>query len=295
MRGQGQGLTERARPANLVTDVLPLTGVFALHLVFAFASGWLVVAAVTTVADAKGTGRAGFLGGVPSTGAVSLLFIGWSQSQSAAVQATAVFPLAFSVTFAFLLFYSIPGRAAFGPRMAAAILLWFVLAAVVALSGFDSFPSTAVVAVLVSSGVFLAHRRLRIGDVRPARAGFDLERTVWRGALGGCVVTAVVVLSEAAGPLVGGAFAAAPAVWTSSLYVTSRAHGVQFSRSLTNSFMVTGILTVIPYGVAARLLFPVVGIWWGTLLSYVAMSPAAWLAWRLTRRRGEALAETGPG
>lgn len=265
--------------------MLPTPDVFLLHLLLAFASGWLVVAAVTAIADVYGTGRAGFLGGLPSTGAVGLLFIGWSQSRGAAVQATAIFPLSFSVTFAFLLLYSLPKRAGFGFRMTVAFLAWFLLAALVALSRFDDFGVALAIAVLVSSAIFVVHRRLGVGDAKPEVLEFRLSRTAWRGALGGIIVCAVVILTAAGGPLVGGAFAAAPAVWTSSLYVTYRAHGVDFSRSLTKSFMVTGLLTVIPYVIAARYLFSTVGVWWGTLFAYAAISPAAWVAWLLTSGR----------
>ena len=252
-----------------------------LHMLFAFGSGWTVVAAVTTIADLYGSGRAGFLGGLPSTGAVSLLFIGWSQSQAAAVQATAVFPLSFSVTFAFLLFYSLPSRMTFRPRMTIALLLWLILSSVVAILRFDDFTLSVAISVLLASTIFVIHRRIGIHDVPPAKTNFRLLRMVWRGALGGCIVCAVVILSEVGGPLLAGVFAAAPAIWTSSLYVTSDAHGVQFSRSLTNSFMVTGILTVIPYAIAVRYLYSDVGIWLGTILAYVAISPVAWVAWHL--------------
>lgn len=256
---------------------------FLLHIILGFGSGWSVVAAVTTTADVYGTGHAGFLGGLPSTGAVGLLFIGWSQSQAAAVEATAIFPLAFSVTFAFLLFYALPEHRGFGSRITVALLLWFLFSILVAMSGLDDFALSLAVSIVVSSTVFFVHRRMGIGDAPPAQTGFSMGRMVWRGALGGCIVAGVVVLSAVCGPLVGGVFAAAPAIWASSLFVTNRAHGVEFSRSLTKSFMLTGILTVIPYGVAARYLFSTVGVWWGTLFSYVAISPTAWLAWRLAR------------
>jgi len=262
-----------------------MTGALLFHLLLAFGSGWLVVAAVTTIADLYGSGRAGFLGGLPSTGAVSLLFIGWSQSQEAAVQATAVFPLSFSVTFAFLLFYSLPSRMRFGPRMTIALLLWFLLSMVVALLRFDDFSLSVVIAVGLASTIFVLHRRIRIQNAPQVKTEFNILRMVWRGVLGGCIVCSVIILSELGGPLLAGVFAAAPAIWTSSLYVTSDAHGVQFSRSLTNSFMVTGILTVIPYAIAVRYLYSAIGIWWGTILAYVAISPVAWLAWQLVNER----------
>ncbi len=266
----------------MIPDLLPL------RLLLAFGAGWLVVATVTSIADAYGAGRAGFAGGLPSTGAVSLLLIGATQSQNAAIQATTLLPLAFSVTFAFLLFYAIPEQMRFGRRMPVALVLWFLGSMLVAFLAPDSFTLSLAGSVAISSIAFLAHRRIGIEDAPRVPTEFSVGRMVWRGALGGCGVAGVVTISALSGPLVAGVFAGVPVIWSSSLYVTSQVHGVQFSRSLTKSFMKTGILTIIPYCVAARYLFSAVGIWWGTLLAYLVISPAAWLAWRLTRGRREA-------
>jgi len=267
-----------------------------LRLLLAFGSGWLVVAVVTTVADAYGTGRAGFAGGLPSTGPVTLLFIGWSQSEGAAVQAAVGFPLGFGITFVFLMIYALPRRGRFEVRMAAALSFWFLLATLAALSGLNDFAISVAVSVLAALVVYAALKLAGIGDVPPVPTRFSVPRVVWRGTLGGCVVAGVVLLSFVVGPLVGGVFAAVPAIWTSSLYVTDRVHGLEFSRSLAKSFITVATLTIVPFGFAVRYLFIDFGVWWGTLLAYVAISPMAWLAWRLTPsgRRAARLNEPQP-
>jgi len=264
--------------ANEVTYEL-----FAFKLALAFAGGWAVVAAVTAVADKFGTGRAGFIGGLPSTGPVSLLFIGLSQSQKDAVTAVSIFPLAFSISFAFLLFYSWHPSWTSGRRMAFALALWFVLSILVSLSRTSDFLIDAAVGIAFSCLVFVIHRRLRIQSVTPQPTKFSLVRTSLRGILGGLVVVGVVTLTSLVGPTVGGVFTAAPAIWSSSLLVTSRAQGVEFSRAITRSFIKTGILTAIPFGIAARFLFSAYGLWSGTFLSYIAILPLAFVAWRLTK------------
>ena len=173
----------------------------------------------------------------------------------------------------------------FGQRMLVALVFWFLVSVLVAIRAPDNFAFSLAGSVAASSIVFLVYKRIDIEDAPRVPTGFDVGRMIWRGALGGCVVATVVIISALSGPLVAGVFVGVPAIWSSSLYVTSKAHGVQFSRSLTKSFMQTGILTIIPYSVAVRYLFSAVGIWWGTLFAYLVISPAAWLAWRLTRAR----------
>jgi hypothetical protein len=253
-----------------------------LRLIVSFIAGFVVVALVTAVADLSGEGLAGFIGGLPSTGAVGLLSIGLAQSTSAAVQATTLFPLGFSVTFAFLLFYAMPRELRFWMRMSMALGLWFLSALTVSIWGPDDFPLSLAESVVVSLAVLYTRSTIHTGSFKrtSARPGWRLIGL--RGTLGGLVVAAVVIVSLVGGPLIGGVFAAAPAIWSSSLYVTARTQGVEFSRSLTASFMRTGMLTIIPFTIAVRYFFSVSGIWLGTALAYLAISPLALLAWRLS-------------
>jgi len=252
-----------------------------LRLLASFVAGAGIVAFVTTLADLYGEGPAGFIGGLPTAGAVSLLSIGLTQSTSAAVQATTLFPLGFSSTFAFLLFYTFPGKLGFRARMPIALGLWFPICVAVAVWAPDDFALSVSASIAVSVVVLLLRRRIATGEISGTNSRPGAELTVLRALLGGGVVTSVVILSIVSGPEVGGVFAAAPAIWSSSLYVTSRTRGLEFSRSLTWTFMQTGILTVIPYAVAARYFFSVFGVWTGTLFSYAAISPLAYLAWRV--------------
>jgi len=260
----------------------------AYRLAASFAAGAGIVAFVTALADRFGEGPAGFIGGLPTSGAVNLLSIGLAQSTSAAVLATTLFPLGFGSTYAFLLFYAVPKSLRFRGRMALALGLWLPLSALIALIAPDDFEVSVGASFVVAVGVLLIRRRVSIERVKFVATRPSAELTLLRGMLGGSVVAAVVLLSAVSGPLVGGVFAAAPAIWSSSLYVTNRGKGVEFSRSLTWTFMQAGILTVIPYAIAARFFFSTSGVWWGTLLSYIAISPLAYLAWVLTNRQANA-------
>lgn len=257
---------------------------FVVRLLASFGAGFAVVASVTTLADHAGEGPAGFVGGMPWTGPMSLLAIGFTQSAGAAERALTLFPLGASATIAFLLFYAFPPRMRFWRRMASALVLWGMASAAAAVLAPRDFVLSAAAALGVS--LLVLYLRSRVPTDRAARTSFapGPRRTGMRGVLGGSVVAMVVVIGMLGGPLVGGVFAAAPAVWSSTLYVTSRSQGVEFSRSLTWTFMRTGILTVIPYAVAARYFFAVGGIWFGTLCAYLTISPLAYLAWRLAGR-----------
>jgi hypothetical protein len=112
---------------------------------------------------------------------VSLLIIGATQSQSAAVQAITLLPLEFSVTFAFLLFYAVAKQARFGRRMLVALATWLLESMLVAVLAPDDFAFSLAGSVVVSSVVFFAHRRIGIEDEPRVPTEFSVGRMAWRG------------------------------------------------------------------------------------------------------------------
>jgi hypothetical protein len=54
---------------------------------------------------------------------------------------------------------------------------------------------------------------------------------------------------------------------------------------VTRPLAVSSIFTVIPYGIAVRYLYPSLGVWVGTVSSYVIILPLGYLAYRLVRMR----------
>jgi hypothetical protein len=96
-----------------------------------------------------------------------------------------------------------------------------------------------------------------------------------------------VVLSQIGGPVLGGIAAAFPAVFTSTLIILKRSKGTEFSRAMTKPLVFSGILTIIPFCLAVRYLYPVLGVWLGTLGSYVFVVPLAFLSYYAVRHQGK--------
>ena len=113
---------------------------------------------------------------------------------------------------------------------------------------------------------------------------YRMRDVLLRGVGAGSLVLLSVLLSQLSGPVLGGIAAAFPAVFTSSLVILNRSRGTEFSRSMTKPLAICGILTIIPYCVAVRFLYPSVGVWLGTLVSYFIMVPLAFFSYRLSKK-----------
>lgn len=259
-------------------DTLLLT-----RLILAFAVGAIWVAVVTGLADRKGSAYA-ILGGLPSTATFSLLFIAVNQSPQTAVDATVAFPIAFSVTNAFLLFYAYFSQRGFKWGISLSMLIWFCASIAIVASGIADYALSLVASAVISVVTFaLFAKKLKIKKAE-GKTCYSHGEIACRGIGAGLLIAASVFLSQIGGPILGGVAAAFPAVYTSTLLIMHRDKGVEFSRQTARAMAYSGILTVIPYSVAVHFFYPAVGVWVGTVISYLLVVPLAVAAYYLIKR-----------
>jgi len=260
-----------------------LDSLLLLRLVLAFIVGAVWVAAVTGLADRKGSAYA-ILGGLPSTATFSLLFITVNQSPQIAVDAPVAFPVAFSVTNAFLLFYAYLSQRGFKLGISISLLIWFCASIAIVASGITDYALSLTVSAAISILTFgLFAKKVKIKKTEGKNC-YSHGAIALRGVGAGLLIAASVFLSQIGGPILGGVAAAFPAVYTSTLLIMRRDKGVEFSRQTAKAMAYSGILTVIPYSVAVHYLYPAVGVWVGTVFSYLLVVPLAVAAYHLIKR-----------
>src|SRR3990167_2894579 len=79
--------------------------IFALKLILTFIVGGLWITLGTIIAEKYGTKIGGVIAGLPSTVAVTLFFIGWTQSAQFASQSTAIVPIVTGISGFFVAVY----------------------------------------------------------------------------------------------------------------------------------------------------------------------------------------------
>jgi hypothetical protein len=259
-----------------------LTTLLLLRLILAFAVGSIWVSAVTVITERKGTAW-GILGGLPSTAAISLLFIGLNQSIEAAVDTSVVLPLIFSVSNAFLLFYAVLAKKGFGKGLGMSLLVWFAASAAIVVYGISDYIVCLTFGGVISIIIFFMFTKLELPQFGSQDRLYGNREIAIRGLIAGSLVASSVLLSQTSGPIIGGIGASFPAVYTSTIIILKYSRGTDFSRSMTKSLAFSGILTVIPYSVAVHFLYPTIGVWIGTLLSYLVVLPLAFLAYTIVK------------
>lgn len=261
----------------------PMTNSVVLHLVLAFVVGGLWITTVTIVAERSGSTIGGIVGGFPSISVFSFLFIGINQSGVEAIHATTDFPLFVSFSGMFVFIYAIVSKRGFFVGLVSSFLAWFALVTLVVLANFENFLAEVAGYALITLLTFLLFEKIVNRNLYGgARLHYSIVQIVLRSVVAGSIVALAVLSSQIGGPLFGGIFAAFPAVFTTTIWITSRSRGMEFSRGICEPLMISGTLISAPYGIAVRFLYPMLGVWLGTIASLASILPLVYIVFHLT-------------
>jgi hypothetical protein len=270
---------QRAGPTRLPDN-------FLLHLLLAFLLGGAGVGGATLAARRFHSGLGGLIGGLPTVSSVSFFFIALNQSTDAAVQATVAFPLGLAFTQAFLLIYALLAGKGFRMAMAVSFSVWFILSTAEAIAHVRNIIfSSLVVAPMFLISLFVLKQKLKLTYVKGPGGDFSITQFLKFALPGGSIVAAAVFTSQLLGPNAGGVAAAFPAIFSLTLTFTYLSEGgMPLSRSMTKPLMISAMTVAFPYSIIVGSLYPVLGLYLGTLAALFAITPFVLIAYVLIHR-----------
>ncbi len=240
---------------------------FIIKLILSFIVGGSWIAFTIWISERFGSKIGGILIGLPSTILVSLLFIAWTQSNSAAVSAVPVIPAATAVNSLFLVAFILLYRYGRSVAYLGAVLVWCLLVLPLVALRLNNLAISLVLAAFffTLSLSFLRrfpHRKL-------PGAILTKKEILFRVIFGGGFVMLAVFFGKTLGPLWGGMFASFPAAFSSSLLILSHRHGFDFMTSVTKT-MPYGNMGSIIFVIAFFFLVPLYGLALGVIAAYIA-------------------------
>jgi hypothetical protein len=259
---------------------------FPLQVMLTFVVGTVWIAGTALHAERYGSTLGGFVGGLPSTIVIALLFIGITQSTEVASEATTIIPLTMGMNGLFVVTYVSLVQRGLWLAVGAAILFWSSLATVVLLIGTVSLVVSLISwAILLLICYLILEKKATIQSQSRFCPRSPFRLLFIRGCAGGTIVTSAVLLAKVGGPLLGGLCAAFPAMFLSTLLMMYRSGGPEFSRSGARSLLWSGMVNVVLYALSARFLFQLYGLWVGTILALLvpALFWAPWYFWMWIR------------
>ena len=250
-----------------------------LFLTFTVGTGWIYL---TVQAGLHfGSKTSGFIAGLPSTALLSFFFIGYTQTPSIAAHATTVFPIAMTISGIFLLVYAWLIRKGFLLAISAALIVWFALSFLVLKIRPVNFGlNLAIYGISMVIAFLILEKYFMLRSIPGKKTHTSHWQSISRSLFGGLIITITVLIAKAGGPVMGGIFAGFPAMFIATLVISYKVQGAEFSRALTKSLLVTGMITIAVYAVSVKYLYPPAGLYLGTLIAICIAAVSAFLTFR---------------
>jgi len=228
----------------------------------------------------------GLIGGLPSTAVAALLFIGLTQTPGVASEATTIMPFAQGLNGIFIITYLLLVRRGLVQGLLGALLAWFFLASILLAAGIRYFwVSVAGWMLLVLSCYLVVERWMKILSQGKVSIRYTCSHLTFRALFGGAVIAFAVFMGKLGGPIYGGIFATFPAMFLSTLVVTYRTGGAEFSRAVAKALMMSGIINVAFYAMAVRYLYAWLGLVYGTAIALLFSCGTGYLTYLFMRAK----------
>ncbi|MCF7826240.1 MAG: DUF3147 family protein [Candidatus Marinimicrobia bacterium] len=258
---------------------------FLIKLALSFLVGSVWITSVTVIAERFGSKIGGFIGGLPSTIVVALLFIGLSQSTQDASRAAVMIPMVMGVNGLFILIYLARVHKGLVQALLTALAVWFVVIAGIVMSGVESaFVSFLVWAISLGVAYYITEHVMHIAHKGGVRVPYTTRQIVTRGVVSGFIISLAVLISRLTGPVIGGIASNFPVIFMSTLFITYRTGGAEFSRAVAKTLMISGMINVGVYSFTAHFAYHFLDLASGTLLAVIVSGLSAMVAYRIIRK-----------
>jgi hypothetical protein len=254
---------------------------FALKILLSFVVGGIWITLATMSAEKFGSKIGSVLAGLPSTVVVALFFITWAQGPETAYAATTVIPLATSINCFLAIAYAIVAVRR-GPflGLGAGWLVWLIGQNLLIAFGVNRVGVSVILALVnVAIAYCVFEFVLKVRSHARVSLHYTAGQIVWRALFSGTIIACSVIMSRVAGPVWGGIFASFPAVFSSTLIITSTSVSVGFSLSVVKSLIISAVINPSVYAVVFRCLILDMGLFWATVIAYAVSIGTSFLTY----------------
>ena len=172
------------------------------------------------------------------------------------------------------------------PAVPLSLLTWFSSAILLILLNIHSYRiSLSGWLVFLIFAYVLLEKILQINSHGTVAINYNAGRILFRAVFSGSAIAFAVLMGKLGGPLFGGIFATFPAMFLTTLIITYRSGGAEFSRATAKSLLISGLINVILYTIFVRYLFLSVGLFWGTAIALLLSAGTGYMTYLFIRAK----------
>ncbi len=238
------------------------------HTIIPFILSALVVILVTVIAEKYGTKTGGIIGMLPSTIIIAYLFIALDKGTKFASDSVAVVPAEMGFNLIFLLIFVLLSQQKILVALAGSLLGWAALTIMMYCSNLTSVViSLAIYLACFLLALFIFDKKRKITAQDTIKVHYTPLKLLSRSLIAGIVIAIAVSVSNV-GVILSGIFSVFPAIFLSTMLISIREHGPQFTGAMAKG-MIYGSPSVVGYAVGIHFLYPFVGILAGTIGAFL--------------------------
>jgi len=239
-----------------------------IQLIISFVIGGILIALQTLIAERVSLKWRGIILTIPTTVAISLLFIGIVKSPEDVANASISIPASLGASYTFVTMFTLLRNFGLAVAYIVSILIWCGFAFLIVMFPPSDFVSSITIfcAIPVLLGYIIVSKCPQVVELK--KFPMNPKHLFFRSLIGGFIVALSVALSKILGNVWGGIFSVFPAAFSSTFIIYYYLQGPKIIPSVTRSTFFPGVIGFILYAVVTAYTFPVYGIWVGTLIDY---------------------------
>jgi uncharacterized membrane protein (GlpM family) len=238
------------------------------HTIIPFALSALVVVLVTIIAEKYGTKTGGVIGTLPSTIIIAFLFIALDKGAQFAAESVTIVPAEMGINLVFLLIFTLLSVRKIPVALIGSLLGWTILTIILFYSNIASIiVSLALFLICFIITFFILDKMKKITAQNTIKVHYTPLKLIGRSLIAGTVIAIAVTFSNI-GVVLSGIFSVFPAIFLSTMIISMKEHGPQFSGAMAKG-MIYGSPSVVSYAVSIYFLYPYTDILTGTISSFL--------------------------
>lgn len=239
-----------------------------LQVVLPFILSALTVILITIIAEKYGTKLGGIIGTLPSTIIIAYIFIALNQGIIFASNSVAVVPAEMGVNLVFMCVFAVLAYRTTAVALIGSFFIWAILSVILLLLNINNIYLSLIIFIVSMISTFtILEKKFKIKSQGKRIIHYTPLKILIRGILTGVIITISVLLSNIS-EVLSGIFTVFPAIFSSTMIITLKEHGPNFSAGIAKS-MIIGSSSVMSYAVAIHFLYLIYGIFWGSIFSFI--------------------------
>lgn len=239
-----------------------------IQIVLPFFLSAIIVILITVIAEKYGTKIGGIIGTLPSTIIIAFVFIAINRGVEFASDSVAVVPAEMGINLIFLFTFVILAYKSILIALIGSFSIWTFLSSVLYFIRMENFFLSFLIYTVSIIATFIALEKIKkIKSVGRVKVHYTPKKIAIRGILTGTIISISVLLSNV-DEVLSGIFTVFPAILSSTMIITVKDHGPDFSSAIAKS-MIFGSPSVMAYATIIHFLYPIYDILIGSVIAFI--------------------------